>query len=387
MGDLLAMPVKIFCCYAREDEQLLKMLKKHLMPLQRTGFIRFWHDRDIGAGAEWEYEINEHLNAAHIILLLISPDFMASEYCYGIEMKRAMERHERKETHVIPIILRPVYWEGSLGKLQALPKDAKPIASSNWHYVDEALFDVAEGIRKIAERIASDIQNTERHGTATPEQHLATNVGMPEIVVGSNAFTAIRANSQLDDKGSVSERAINTKSTFTVPPSDALPSSYSSRQATIHELLRQLVDADARLERDTCDQTIVRFGVKSWDIPVLKAGKKWPPSGRILLFTIEDKRQSLDFQLGLGWSSKGTDIREKLFRMALSHEPPFLPIHFQQLPAKWIHLYRRKMLSPQAYTELDDSELEAEIRKEWTYFAGQVLPQLDAVLKRQEWFG
>lgn len=73
--------------------------------------------------------------------------------------------------------------------------------------------------------------------------------------------------------------------------------------------------------------------------------------------------------------------------MALLNEPPFQPMRFQQLPTKWVYLYRRKMLSPQAYTELDDSELEAEIRKEWTYFAGQVLPQLDAVLKRQEWFG
>lgn len=137
----------------------------------------------------------------------------------------------------------------------------------------------------------------------------------------------------------------------------------------------------------------MRFGVKSWDTPLLKPGrrglkpeKEWPPSGRILLFTIEDKRQSLDFQLGLGWSPAGTDTREKLFRMALSNEPPFRPSHFQQLPPQWVYLYRRKMLDPQTYTKLSDRALESELRKEWTYFIEEVLPRLDAVLKKQEWF-
>lgn len=84
------MAVKIFFCYAHEDEALLKKLKDHLMPLQRQRHIDVWHDRDITAGVEWEREINEHLNTAQIILLLVSSDFMGSDYCYGIEMKRAV---------------------------------------------------------------------------------------------------------------------------------------------------------------------------------------------------------------------------------------------------------------------------------------------------------
>lgn len=144
------MPIKIFCCYAREDEPLLNRLKAHLNPLQRQGLIDVWHDRDIRAGMEWTREIDTRLNTAQIILLLVSPDFISSDYCYCIEMKRAIERHTRYEACVIPIILRPVYWQGTpFEKLQALPKDAKPV--TDWRNREKALFNVAEGIRKVVE--------------------------------------------------------------------------------------------------------------------------------------------------------------------------------------------------------------------------------------------
>src|SRR5690242_18483104 len=98
------MAVKLFFCYAHEDEPLLNNLKTHLRPLQREGLINIWYDRDISAGTEWEEEIDRHLNEANIILLLVSPDFMDSDYCYGTEMQRALERHERGEARVIPVI-------------------------------------------------------------------------------------------------------------------------------------------------------------------------------------------------------------------------------------------------------------------------------------------
>src|SRR2546421_520659 len=83
-----------------------------------------------------------------IILLLVSQYFMASDYCYGIEMMKAIKRHERGEAIVIPIILRPVHFQGTpFGKLQALPTDAKPVTSKSWANRDEAFYDVAEGIR------------------------------------------------------------------------------------------------------------------------------------------------------------------------------------------------------------------------------------------------
>ena len=111
---------------------------------------------------------NKHLNSAQIILLLISPDFMASDYCYGVEMKRAMERYERGEAQVIPVILRPVYWQGApFGKLQALPKDAKPIRGPGWRNRDTAFFSVAEGIQRVVREL-SEYSPTETSETTPP---------------------------------------------------------------------------------------------------------------------------------------------------------------------------------------------------------------------------
>src|SRR5437660_12732041 len=121
------MSYKVFFSYARRDERLLEKLKEHLIPLKNQGLIdHFWYDREITAGSEWEPEIVRHLEIADIILLLVSAAFMSSEYCYGKELQRAIQRHERREARVIPIILSPVDWQiPPLDKLQALPSDAK----------------------------------------------------------------------------------------------------------------------------------------------------------------------------------------------------------------------------------------------------------------------
>ncbi len=150
----MASAIEIFFCYAREDEELLKGLEKQLHALKLQGIIDVWHDRQISAGSDWEREINTHLNSAHIILLLVSPDFMMSSYCYSKEMVRAMERHERGEACVIPVILRPVYWQGApFGKLQALPTDARAVASRHWYNLDEAFYDVAQGIYAAVQKL------------------------------------------------------------------------------------------------------------------------------------------------------------------------------------------------------------------------------------------
>ena len=153
--------IQIFCCYAHEDEQLLDKLKTHLQPQQRQGLIHIWHDRDIGAGAEWEQEIEEQINTAQIILLLISADFMASDYCYTKEMQRVLERHARGEVHAIPIILRPTDWKITpLGRLQALPKDGKPITT--WPNRENAYLDVATGIRTVVETFFATPQQSQK---------------------------------------------------------------------------------------------------------------------------------------------------------------------------------------------------------------------------------
>ncbi len=148
---------EIFCCYAREDQSLLLKLRTHLTPLLREKLITIWADTDIDAGMQWEKEIDLHLNTAQIILLLISPDFMNSDYCYSSEMVRALERHKNGEAYVIPIILRPVYWQGApFAKLQALPTDGIPLTDRKWLSMDEAFFNVVEGIRVVCEELLTD---------------------------------------------------------------------------------------------------------------------------------------------------------------------------------------------------------------------------------------
>lgn len=137
---------EVFVSYAHADEKLRIELGKHLSVLQRQGLISEWHDRMIAPGSEWAGEIHRKLNTSRIILLLVSADFVHSRYCYDIEMKQAMERHERREAMVIPVMLRPVMLGGTpFAKLQALPKDARP--ATEWTSLDAAFVNVTEGVR------------------------------------------------------------------------------------------------------------------------------------------------------------------------------------------------------------------------------------------------
>jgi TIR domain-containing protein len=151
----------IFYSYSHKDEELRDELERHLSILKRSGVIRSWHDRKIDAGAEWAGQIHDNLNRANVILLLISADFLASDYCYDLEMKRALERHAAGEAIVIPIILRPVDWGSApFARIQCLPTDARPVTS--WTNRDEAFRNVAEGIRhailKSARPPATEVQ-------------------------------------------------------------------------------------------------------------------------------------------------------------------------------------------------------------------------------------
>lgn len=141
-----------FISYAHADEELKTELTKHLEPLRRLKLIETWHDRKIKPGEEWDRSISTNLEKADIILLLVSIDFINSPYCYDIELERAIERQAAKQAEVVPIILRSCMWQQTpFGKLQALPKEARPVAL--WTNKDEALVNVAEGIRQVAEKL------------------------------------------------------------------------------------------------------------------------------------------------------------------------------------------------------------------------------------------
>jgi len=147
-------PVEIFFSYSHKDEPFREQLETHLSMLKRQGLIKPWHDRMITAGDEWKGQIDDNLNAADIVLLLVTANFLASDYCYDIEMTRAIERHEIGEARVIPIILAPVegWMHSPFAKLQVLPKDGKPV--TKWDDRDEAFVNVAQGIRRAIESLS-----------------------------------------------------------------------------------------------------------------------------------------------------------------------------------------------------------------------------------------
>lgn len=140
------MMISIFFSYCHADEQHRDNLEKHLSVLKRQGFIDTWHDRRIAAGKNIDSEISEALENAAVILLLVSPDFLASDYCYDVEMKRAIAKHESGDSQVIPVILRPCDWhDAPFGKLMATPKDGKAITL--WPNLDEAFLDIVKSIK------------------------------------------------------------------------------------------------------------------------------------------------------------------------------------------------------------------------------------------------
>ena len=159
MSDTSKKEIKLFYCYAREDKDLRDQFERHLSGMKRYYHLTNWHDREILPGEDWEKAIDKQLNSADVIFLLISPDFMASDYCYGKEIQRALERHEAGTCLVLPILLRPTHWEGEpFGKLQLLPTDARPI--TRWADRDEAFHDVVKEISRVVKELP--VQKNER---------------------------------------------------------------------------------------------------------------------------------------------------------------------------------------------------------------------------------
>src|SRR5215208_3939577 len=164
-------PLRVFCSYSRKDERYLNDLRDSLRGLEQEGLIEWWHDREIVPGWEWEEDIDKHLRTADVILLLVSRPFMASNYVYEKEIRVAVERHERGEARVIPIIIRPTDWQwAAFGKLQALPEDAKPI--TEWSNRDRAWLNVVIGVRKTVHKLRIERQERaakERYRKAVEE--------------------------------------------------------------------------------------------------------------------------------------------------------------------------------------------------------------------------
>lgn len=154
--------MRAFISYSHQDTGALERLHVHLANLQREGRIETWYDREILAGDVLDDEISQELEQANLILLMVSPDFIASNYCIEREMQRALERHDAGEARVVPIIVEPCDWAAmpQLRRLKAVPKDAVPI--SDWANANTAYLDVVQEIRRIVDA----------SGTNTPEPAL-----------------------------------------------------------------------------------------------------------------------------------------------------------------------------------------------------------------------
>lgn len=147
---------RLFFSYSHDDEAYRDRLEKHLAMLRNQGLIEVWHDRRIAAGSVIDDTIDAQLDTADEVLLLVSASFLASTYCYSREMARALERHARGETIVIPVIVQPCDWHAApFGKLLATPKDGKAITT--WANPEEAYADVARQVRSVVEGAAKTV--------------------------------------------------------------------------------------------------------------------------------------------------------------------------------------------------------------------------------------
>ena len=166
-ADAGARALRIFCSFSHADEPFRQRLEVHLAPLVRARLIDFWHDRRISPGVDWQAEIDHHLAQADIILLLVSPDFLASAYVDSFELKPALERHERAEARVVPIITRPSLWSlAPFAKLQVLPSNATPV--SRWPDADEAWENIARGILQVASELRALVGSRSQDVEAPP---------------------------------------------------------------------------------------------------------------------------------------------------------------------------------------------------------------------------
>ena len=148
------MAATVLFSYSHIDEALRDQIETQLSLLKRQGVVEAWHDRRIGAGEDFADAIDRHVESDDIILLLVSPDFLASDYCYDREMTRAMERQERGQAIVIPVILRACDWHGApFGRLNATPPDGKPI--TQYADRDQAMLEVTKAVRAAAARLAA----------------------------------------------------------------------------------------------------------------------------------------------------------------------------------------------------------------------------------------
>lgn len=145
--------LKVFFLYAKTDKRLAEILMHYLTPLVKMRKVDIYDGSDVIAGKEWDLETKENFNQSDIFIALISPDFVASDFCYEDDLKMVIEKHNNKHAIMLPILVKltPFWKDLVIGKLDYLPIDGKPI--SQWKNEEEALFDVTKYIKKMIKKL------------------------------------------------------------------------------------------------------------------------------------------------------------------------------------------------------------------------------------------
>jgi len=195
------MAARIFISYSHKDEDLRDELEVHLAHLRNQGLVEIWQDRRLLPGDDFDRTIREEINTADIILLLISPDFLASSYCFGTEMMRALERHSNGEARAIAVILRPCEWKQTdMSRYLATPTDGRPV--TRWPDMDEAFLDVTQSIRRAIENLGKNNRRTSR---PTPEESMEEVFGVRSSLPRSSNLRLKKEFNQVDKDDFVHE--------------------------------------------------------------------------------------------------------------------------------------------------------------------------------------
>lgn len=301
--------LRLFWSYAHEDRVLLEEIKKHFSVLERSGLIAGWDDRMITAGSEWEGRILDALERADVILLLISADFLASDYCWDVEMRRALIRHSAEEALVVPIILRPCDWaEAPFSRLQCLPSDGKPIVS--WSPQDSGYLDVTEGLRKALVDAArahrrsdpSDIGEPPSPGTKPERAEARVMDAAIGSVVPVGRATDIVAMVRTHDSGGL-RTILELDSSYSARPDDVKASDFT---------MGFPVDADGRPEKV---QVSLRLESSDFDPPLQEKTIEVRPGedSRTCVFLATAQREG-PLMLNLELRHRGVSVVQQLLR-------------------------------------------------------------------------
>lgn len=245
--------IKLFISYAHEDEKFKDELEKHLKPLQRNGVVESWNDRKILPGKEWDDSIKIEIENADIILFLISPDFIASDYIHDTEIKNALDRYAKKEVIIIPVIIRPTdfsYLE--ISKFQALPKDGKPITT--WSNVDEAWHNVVIQLRRVFESLG----NVQKKPATTSNSGSSKNQDQQATSAVKSQIMNLVAQSKL-------EKAIKIMIDFATAANNnslenrAILLSANLKNLENNEILNLISNSDASIQRAQITNSILKL--------------------------------------------------------------------------------------------------------------------------------